>query len=166
MHGVFFMHTLGVRPIGLFSLENQPGLFSLENQPPVLSPCLILKNIWEATLNVANSANGEKILYDISPIKKDSLPNGNIKTILSGSKPNSSSFDNSIAPLPENVNASCNNVIKMQHSISVIGKHVLVRPNSPPITKKQGQDLSRPCFVFSLSRSLILPQRRSFPPWR
>ena len=26
--------------------------------------------IWEATLNVANATNGEKILYDISPIKK------------------------------------------------------------------------------------------------
>lgn len=26
--------------------------------------------IWEATLNIANSADGEKILYDISPIKK------------------------------------------------------------------------------------------------
>jgi hypothetical protein len=26
--------------------------------------------IWEATLNVANTADGEKILYDISPIKK------------------------------------------------------------------------------------------------
>ena len=26
--------------------------------------------IWEATLNIANSANGEKILYDINPIKK------------------------------------------------------------------------------------------------
>ncbi len=26
--------------------------------------------IWEATLNIANTANGEKILYDISPIKK------------------------------------------------------------------------------------------------
>lgn len=26
--------------------------------------------IWEATLNVANTANGEKVLYDISPIKK------------------------------------------------------------------------------------------------
>jgi hypothetical protein len=42
--------------------------------------------IWEATLNVANTADGEKILYDISPIKKvgrsvksDTLPtNGNI----------------------------------------------------------------------------------------
>ena len=40
--------------------------------------------IWEATLNVANSANGEKILYDISPIKKvgrsvksDTLPTDN-----------------------------------------------------------------------------------------
>ena len=26
--------------------------------------------IWEATLNIANSSNGEKILYDINPIKK------------------------------------------------------------------------------------------------
>ena len=26
--------------------------------------------IWEATLNIANTANGEKILYDINPIKK------------------------------------------------------------------------------------------------
>ncbi len=26
--------------------------------------------VWKATLNIANSANGEKILYDISPIKK------------------------------------------------------------------------------------------------
>lgn len=26
--------------------------------------------IWEATLNIANSSNGERILYDISPIKK------------------------------------------------------------------------------------------------
>ena len=42
--------------------------------------------IWEATLNVANTADGEKILYDISPIKKvgrsiklDALPtNANI----------------------------------------------------------------------------------------
>lgn len=25
--------------------------------------------VWEATLNIANAANGEKILYDISPIK-------------------------------------------------------------------------------------------------
>lgn len=39
--------------------------------------------IWEATLNIANTANGEKILYDISPIKKvgrsvksDTLPTG------------------------------------------------------------------------------------------
>ena len=27
------------------------------------------KTVWEATLNVATTANGEKILYDISPIK-------------------------------------------------------------------------------------------------
>ena len=26
--------------------------------------------VWKATLNIANSANGEKILYDIVPIKK------------------------------------------------------------------------------------------------
>ena len=28
------------------------------------------KTVWEATLNIANTANGEKILYDIDPIKK------------------------------------------------------------------------------------------------
>lgn len=40
--------------------------------------------IWEATLNIANTADGEKILYDISPIKKvgrsvksDTLPTDN-----------------------------------------------------------------------------------------
>ena len=27
------------------------------------------KTVWEATLNIANSSNGEKILYDINPIK-------------------------------------------------------------------------------------------------
>ena len=27
------------------------------------------KSVWEATLNIANTANGEKILYDIDPIK-------------------------------------------------------------------------------------------------
>lgn len=26
-------------------------------------------SVWEATLNIANTANGEKILYDIDPIK-------------------------------------------------------------------------------------------------
>ena len=28
------------------------------------------KTVWEATLNIANTANGERILYDIDPIKK------------------------------------------------------------------------------------------------
>ena len=28
------------------------------------------KTVWEATLNIANTANGEKISYDIKPIKK------------------------------------------------------------------------------------------------
>ena len=27
------------------------------------------KTVWEATLNIANTTNGEKILYDIDPIK-------------------------------------------------------------------------------------------------
>ena len=30
--------------------------------------------IWEANLNVANSADGRKILYDVSPIKKWGVP--------------------------------------------------------------------------------------------
>lgn len=40
--------------------------------------------IWEATLNVTNTANGDKLLYDINPIKKvgqsvksDTIPTGN-----------------------------------------------------------------------------------------
>ena len=37
-------------------------------------------------------------------IKKDSLPNGNIKTILRGSKPNSESSDNIIEYITEKVN--------------------------------------------------------------
>lgn len=52
------------------------------------------KTIWEATLNIANSANGEKILYDISPIKKAGQ----------SVKSDTSTANKSIAPLPGNVN--------------------------------------------------------------
>lgn len=49
--------------------------------------------IWEATLNIANTANGEKILYDIGPIKKvgQSVKSDTIPT------------DGNIAPFPQNV---------------------------------------------------------------
>ena len=62
--------------------------------------------IWEVTLNVANSVNGEKILYDISPIKKvgqsvksvtiptkNSIrnPSGNVNNQNSSSTPQNSS---------------------------------------------------------------------------
>lgn len=50
--------------------------------------------IWEATLNIANSANGEKILYDISPIKKAGQ----------SVESDTSAANNSIAPLSENIN--------------------------------------------------------------
>ena len=50
--------------------------------------------IWEVTLNVANATNGEKILYDISPIKK----------VGRSGKSDTVPTDNSISPIPENVN--------------------------------------------------------------
>ena len=50
--------------------------------------------IWQATLNIATTADGEKILYDVSPIKKAG------RSVKSDTLP----ADNSIAPLPENVN--------------------------------------------------------------
>ena len=50
--------------------------------------------IWEATLNVANAASGEKILYDISPIKK----------VGQSVKSDTSLLSNSISQSRENVN--------------------------------------------------------------
>ena len=50
--------------------------------------------IWQATLNIATTADGEKILYDVSPIKKAG------RSVKSDTLP----ADNSISPLPENVN--------------------------------------------------------------
>ncbi len=56
-------------------------------------------------ITISIGHNGDvATVYNVGKIKKDSLPNGNIKTVLSGSKPNSSSLSNSIAQLPENVN--------------------------------------------------------------
>ena len=52
--------------------------------------------IWEATLNIANSANGEKILYDISPIKK----------VGQSVKSDTSTTDNSIAHHEQSVNTN------------------------------------------------------------
>ena len=50
--------------------------------------------IWEATLNVANAASGEKILYDISPIKK----------VGQSVKSDTSLLSNTISKSRENVN--------------------------------------------------------------
>lgn len=50
--------------------------------------------IWQATLNIANAADGQKILYDISPIKK----------VGRSAKSDTNPTDDSIAPIPENVN--------------------------------------------------------------
>lgn len=55
------------------------------------------------TISIGNNGDVATV-YNVGKIKKDLLPNGNIKTILRGSKPNSSSFGKSILPLPENVN--------------------------------------------------------------
>ena len=38
------------------------------------------KTVWEATLNVANSSNGKKVLYDINPIKKVEGPVESVPT--------------------------------------------------------------------------------------
>ena len=50
--------------------------------------------IWQATLNIANAADGQKILYDISPIKK----------VGRSAKSDTNPTDDSVAPIPENVN--------------------------------------------------------------
>lgn len=67
--------------------------------------------IWEATLNVANAADGEKILYDIYPIKKvgQSVKSDTIPT------------DSSISPIQENVknNISDNSNVSFSLSNSV-----------------------------------------------
>lgn len=51
-------------------------------------------NIWRATLNIANAENGEKILYDINPIKK----------VERSVKSDTISTDNIIPQTPEKVN--------------------------------------------------------------
>ncbi len=58
---------------------------------------------YKVTISIGHNGDVATV-YNVGKIKKDSLPNGNIKTVLSGSKPNSESFLDSIAPLPENVN--------------------------------------------------------------
>ncbi len=50
--------------------------------------------IWEASLRIANSANGEKILYDIFPIKK----------VEGAGTAATTTTNNNIAPMPPNVN--------------------------------------------------------------
>ena len=43
------------------------------------------KTVWEATLNVANSSNGKKVLYDINPIKKVEGPVESVPTTTNNS---------------------------------------------------------------------------------
>ena len=62
--------------------------------------------IWEATLHIANTTNGEKILYDISLIKKAEQSGKSDTSLLTlGQSGESDTIpdDNSIAPLPGNV---------------------------------------------------------------
>jgi hypothetical protein len=62
--------------------------------------------IWEATLHIANTTNGEKILYDISLIKKAEQSGKSDTSLLTlGQSGESDTIpdDNSIAPLTENV---------------------------------------------------------------
>lgn len=63
--------------------------------------------IWEATLNIANAANGEKILYDINPIKKvGQSVKSDTSLLMTGQPENSgtSSVRASIRSSSENVN--------------------------------------------------------------
>ncbi|MBQ2614758.1 MAG: hypothetical protein IJB80_05475 [Clostridia bacterium] len=54
------------------------------------------KTVWEATLNIANSADGKKILYDINPIKKVEGP------VKSGPTTTTNSISNSQENVKEN----------------------------------------------------------------
>lgn len=63
--------------------------------------------IWEATLNIANTANNEKILYDINPIKKAGQSvKSDTSLLMTGQPENSgtSSVGDSIRSSSENVN--------------------------------------------------------------
>lgn len=63
--------------------------------------------IWEATLNIANTANNEKILYDINPIKKvGQSVKSDTSLLMTGQPENSgtSSVGDSIRSSSENVN--------------------------------------------------------------
>lgn len=65
------------------------------------------KTIWEATLNIANTANNEKILYDINPIKKvGQSVKSDTSLLMTGQPENSgtSSVGDSIRSSSENVN--------------------------------------------------------------
>ena len=62
--------------------------------------------IWEATLHIANTTNGEKILYDISLIKKaeqSEMSDTSLLTLGQSGESDTIPDDNSIAPLTENV---------------------------------------------------------------
>lgn len=56
-------------------------------------------DVWEATLNIANTARGEKVLYDIGPIKK----------VEGFVKPNTTSTNSNIPPSTQNVNTPNSN---------------------------------------------------------
>jgi len=66
---------------------------------------------YKVTISVGESGTISTV-YNVGKLKKDTLPNGNIKTILSGSKANSVSSLNSIPDSSQKVNNSGKKVEK------------------------------------------------------
>lgn len=85
------------------------------------------KTIWEATLNVATTADGEKILYDISPIKKAG------RSVKSDTVPT----DSSISPIQENVKKSISKQGEQPSSVGTPLKDLYYGDDIAPVKETQ-----------------------------
>lgn len=84
---------------------------------------------YRVTISIGHNGDVATI-YNVGKIKKDALPNGKIKSVTSGLKPNNtSSYDNSIAPLGENVkrdeeiSAKENYSLSAEDDLAPVGKY-------------------------------------------
>ncbi len=85
------------------------------------------KTVWEATLNVANTANGDKILYDIDPIKK----------VEEGIKSPSTTTVNSIPETSQKVNTQMSlssNISPLQSQYAKADSDTEIAPRDKNIT--------------------------------
>lgn len=73
--------------------------------------------IWEATLNVATTTNGEKTLYDINPIRMVEQPvkSGTISTNNRVSQSNSTVNAQSMQNNKKNIQGGSNSMCRTQH---------------------------------------------------